>query len=161
MNKINLLPLKAQKSKDVRLTTIIIAAVLAVIFLAAFLLFLFFSLWEARLNREIQGLTYLLGERVPYVAGNETSRHFLYEEFLTKDAFKNAQTAPSGISLEEIWFNFGEIGITARTADIYNIQVHMEVLGEYFYDIRLASLAVSYDGYYIYELNFPANNYSR
>ena len=156
MKKINLLPKEAQRAKDVRRVTIIIAAVLAVIFLAVVLLYVFFSMWETRLNREIQSLNHLLSESPTQQAVRETPRFFLQEEFLIADALFAAQEVPRGISLHTIRFSHGEFSITAHATDILNIQAHMEALNEYFYDIRLLSLTATDDGYYVYELVFLA-----
>ena len=156
MKKINLLPKEAQRVKDVRRVKIIIAAVLAVIFLAAILLYVFLYVWETRLNREIGSLNHLLGESLTQQVVREVPRFFLNEEFLVADALFAAKEVPLGISLYAIRFSNGEFSITASAADILNIQAHIEALNEYFYDIRLLSLAVTDDGYYVYELNFLA-----
>ena len=153
MKKINLLSQKAQRAKDVRRVTIIITAVLAVIFLAVILLYVFFSMWETRLNREIGSLNYLLGESPAQQVVRETPRFFLQEDFLNADALFAVQEVPHGISLHAIRYNHGEFSITARAMDILNIQSHIEALNEFFYDIRLLSLTATDDGYYVYEIS--------
>ena len=153
MKKINLLPQKVQRVKDVRRVTIIIAAVQAAIFLAVILLYVFFSMWETRLNREIGSLKHLIGESPVQQVARETPRFFLQEEFLIADALFAVQEVPHGITLYTIRFNHGEFSITARGADILNIQAHIETLNEFFYDIRLLSLTATDDGYYVYELS--------
>ena len=153
MRKINLLPQNAQRVKDVRRVTIIITAGLAVIFLAVVLLYVFFSVWEARLNREVYRLNHLLSESPAQQAVRETPRFFLEEDFLVADALFTAQKVPHGILLYAIRFNHGEFSITARTTDILSIQAHLESLNEFFYDIKLLSIAATDDGYYIYELS--------
>ena len=152
MKKINLLPPRVQKAKDVRRISFIIAAVQAAIFLAAILVYVFVFTWEARLNREIHVLSIVLRDNPTEQQRNQTFHNFFAEDFLKADALINAQTAPSGIVLYAMRFGYGEISITARTADILNIQTHMELLDELFYDIRLVGLGVTDDGIYVYEL---------
>ena len=154
MKKINLLPEKVQKSKDVRRITIILAAVQAAFFLMAILLFAFFSIWEARLSREAQSLESYLRQRAPVQPANETIHYFFHGEFLTEDALANAQAVPNGIRLYAMRFNHGQMSITAHTADILKIQAHIKNLSEFFYGIRLASLAATDGCTYIYELVF-------
>ena len=153
MKKINLLPLEMQKAKDVRRVTIIIAAVQAAIFLAVVVLYVIFTVWEARLDREAQILAHFLGEIPIEQAANINFHFFIHDDFLTDDALRITQTVISGVRLAEIRFRFGEFGLTAETLDIMNIQAHIEALGEFFYYVRLASLVADDDGMYIYELN--------
>ena len=154
MKKINLLPEKVQKAKDVRRITIILAAVQAAIFLAAVLLYVFFSMWEARLNIEAQNLASFLVENPVRQADSESFHFLMQDEFLTKDTLIFAQTAPVGVWLYALRFDHGEINITARTEDIMKIQAHIETLSEFFYGIRLTNLAATDDGDYIYDINF-------
>ena len=153
MKKINLLPHKMQKAKDVRRITIIIAAVQAAIFLTAVLVYVFFSLWGARLSREIQGLTRLLIQNPVQQTADVNLNHFFHEEFLTRDALINVQKVTNGVRIVDIRFSLGEFSITAHTADILNIMAHIELLDEFFYDVRLTSIAATDEGMYIYELN--------
>ena len=152
MKKINLLPPKVQKVNDVRRLTIIIAAVQAVIFLAVFLLYVLFSVWEAQLNREAQSLDRLLRDSFVEQSVNDTFHFFWHEEFLTKDALVNVHIVPSGVRLYALTFNYGEFSISAHTEDIMNIQAHIELLSEHFYNVRLASLAATDNSFYVYEL---------
>ena len=151
--KINLLPVKVQKAKDVRRITIIIAAIQVAIFLGVIFLYVFFSMWGVRISREKQTLESFLRETPTQQAGIEMTHFFFLEEFLTKDALLNAQAVPNGIWIYAIRFNHGELSISAHTMDILNILVHMEYLGEFFYNIRLTSLAAADEGTYIYELS--------
>ena len=153
MKKINLLPHKMQRAKDVRRVTIITAAVQAAVFLAVLLMYVFFSLWEARLDREIQDLAHALVQSPVQQTANVNLYLFFQDEFLTKDALINAQKVTSGVRLSEIRFSLGEFSITAHTADILNIWAHIVLLEGFFYDVRLASIAATDDGVYIYELN--------
>ena len=154
MKNINLLPHDLQKAKDVRRVTIIITGVQIVAFSAVVLLYVIFSIWEARLDREVQVLARLTGESAMQQAGVGARHHFFHEDFLLKDALVNAQTVPDGVWLVVLRFSHGEFGITAATSDILNIQAHMELLDKYFNDIRLSNLTASDDGYYVYELYF-------
>ena len=156
MTKINLLPHKAQKVKDVRRVTIIIAAVQAVIFLAVILLYVFISVWEARLYQEVQSLDHLWVQSPVQQTLRGTIQNFLPGDFLTTYALTKVQEVPNGVRLYAIRFEFGEFGITAHTNDILNIRKHIETLYEYFYDIRLSNLMTAYGGYYVYELNFSS-----
>ena len=156
MTKINLLPHKAQKVKDVRRVTIIIAAVQAVIFLAVIFLYVFISVWETRLNLEVQNLDHLRVQNPMQQTIRRTIHNFSPGDFLTTDALTIVQEVPDGIRLYAIRFEFGEFGLTAHTIDIMNIRTHIETLYEYFYDIRLTNLMAAYGGYYIYELNFSS-----
>ena len=154
MKKINLLPHKVQKSKDVRRFTIIIAAVQAVIFLTVVVLYLFFSMWQARLESEVHSLIRFRAEDPVQHAGAGVRHHFFHDSFLEKDALISAQAVPDGIWLVELNFSHGEFSITAAAYDILKIQTHMELLDEYFYGIRLTNLTAADGGYYVYELNF-------
>ena len=154
MKKINLLPHKTQKAKDVRRITNIIAAVQVAIFLAAGLLFAFFYVWETNLGTEAQNLAIFLRESPAVYTGNETFHDLLNEEFLDQDALINVKIAPEGTWLYAIRFDHGQISVTARSTDILSIQLHIDALGEFFYGIRLANLMSTDYGYYIYELIF-------
>ena len=158
MKKINLLPEKVQKAKDVRRITIVIAAVQTAVFLAAIVLFVLFSMWGARLNREAQSLDDLLRQSAAGQSSNETIHYFLQGEFLTKDALTHAQAAPHGVWLYALTFNHGEFSITAHTSDILNIQAHIKNLSEIFYGVRMTSLAATGEGGYVYELIFFQDN---
>ena len=154
MKKINLLPHKVQKSKNVRRVTIIIAAVQAAVFLTAVALYLFFSLWQARLEGEAQSLARHLRENPIQQAGIAAGHHVLHDDFLIKDDLVNAQTVPDGVWLVELRFGHGEFNITAAAFDILNIRTHMELLDGYFYGIMLTNLTAADGGYYVYELIF-------
>ena len=152
-NKINLLPHNIQKMKDVRRKIRLAAAIQAAVFLVSFGLFVFLSIWEAEINKQAAMLSETLRQTSPQRPPSRTTETLVISDvFLTKDSIKHMVAVPCGVWLYTVRYSQGEVVLSAGTFYIMNIITHQDVLGEFFYDIRLTRLSGNIDGSYNYEL---------